>query len=232
LLIRCGKLEKQQQSSKWFKELEAVGAVLQVWPLDVQALPGWIRQRLQGRGLQASDEGVQFLAEQVEGNMLAAAQEVEKLVLLYGSGTLSIEQIRDAVADSSRYDVFALADAALAGDAARYARILHGLRGEGEEPVLVLWSLVREVRALAQIAAAQAAGRPLAALLQEQRVWDKRKPLYQAALGRHNLRRWRAFLWRAARLDRICKGAESGMPWDELLLFGLLIAGRRLVYER
>ncbi|WP_127477936.1 DNA polymerase III subunit delta [Sulfurivermis fontis] len=229
LLISCGKLEKQQQNSKWFKALEEAGAVVQVWPVEPRALPGWVRQRLQARGLQATPEAAQLLAERVEGNLLAAAQEVEKLALLYGSGPLDAEQVRSAVADSARYDVFELADAALGGDAPRCARILEGLRGEGEEPVLTLWALVREVRALAIIAAGQAAGTGLETLLQQQRVWDKRKPLYQAALKRHNLRRWRALLRRAARLDRICKGAEPGNPWDELLQFSLLMAGVRIV---
>jgi DNA polymerase-3 subunit delta len=229
LLISCGKLEKQQQGSKWFKALEAAGAVVQVWPVEPRALPGWIRQRLLSRGMQPTPEAAQLLAERVEGNMLAAAQEVEKLVLLHGAGPLDGEAVRAAVADSARYDVFELADAALGGDAARCARIVEGLRGEGEEPVLILWALVREVRALALIAAEQAAGTPLDTLLQQQRVWDKRKPLYQAALKRHNLRRWRALLRRAARLDRICKGAEPGTPWDELLQFSLLMAGVRIV---
>jgi len=229
LLISCGKLEKQQQNSKWFKALEEAGAVVQVWPLEPRALPDWIRQRLQARGLQPTAEAAQLLAERVEGNLLAAAQEVEKLVLLYGGGVLDVEQVRMAVADSARYDVFELADAALGGDAARCARIIEGLRGEGEEPILTLWALVREVRALAIIAAGQAAGTALETLLQQQRVWDKRKPLYQAALKRHNLRRWRALLRRAARLDRICKGAEPGNPWDELLQFSLLMAGVRIV---
>ncbi|GAB4289268.1 MAG: DNA polymerase III subunit delta [Thiohalomonadaceae bacterium] len=229
LLISCGKLDKQQQNSKWFKALEAAGAVVQVWPVEPRALPGWVRQRLQARGLQATPEAAQLLADRVEGNLLAAAQEAEKLALLYGSGPLDAEQVRSAVADSARYDVFELADAALGGDAPRCARILEGLRGEGDDPVLILWALVREVRALAQIAAGQAAGTPLATLLQEHRVWDKRKPLYQAALQRHNLRRWRTLLRRAARLDRICKGAEPGNPWDELLQFSLLMAGVRIV---
>jgi len=229
LLISCGKLDKQQQKSKWFTALEGAGAVIQIWPVEPPALPGWIGQRLRSRGLQPTVEAAQLLAERVEGNLLAAAQEVEKLALLCGAGPLDAEQVRSAVADSARYDVFELADTALAGDGARCARVLEGLRGEGDEPVLILWALVREVRALAQIAAGQAGGTPLDTLLQQHKVWDKRKPLYLAALKRHNLRRWRALLRRAARLDRICKGAEPGNPWDELLQFSLLMAGVRIV---
>lgn len=228
LLIRCGKLEKQQQSSKWFKAIDKAGAILQIWPLEAQQLPGWIRQRLQMHGLQAGADVVQLLAERVEGNLLAAAQEIDKLALLFPAARLDYEPVRDAVSDSSRYDIFRLADSALVGDAARTARVLAGLRGEGEEPVLILWALVREVRVLARLAAGQAAGQPLAGLFQAERIWDKRKPLYQAALARYDLRRWRILLQRAARLDRICKGAEAGNPWDELLQFSMLMAGRWL----
>ncbi len=229
LLIICGKLEKAQQNGKWFKALDAAGVVVQIWPVEPRALPGWVRQRLAARGFKATPEAVALLAERVEGNLLAAAQEVEKLVLLYGSGELDADTVRAAVSDSARYDVFELADSALGGDAARCARILQGLRGEGSEPVLILWALVREVRALALIAAATEGGAALDSLLQQQRVWDKRKPLYHAALKRHNAQRWRLLLRRAARLDRIVKGAEPGNPWDELLQLSLLIAGVRIV---
>lgn len=229
LLITAGKLEREQQNSKWFKAIDGCGVVVQVWPLDHKALPGWIEQRLAARGLSATPEAVALLAERVEGNMLAAAQEVEKLAMLYGEGKLDVEAVRGAVADSSRYDVFELADAALAGDAARCARILEGLRGEGDEPVLILWALVREIRTLALISAAQANGTPLDALFSEHRIWDKRKPLFRAALGRHPARRWQQLLRRAARTDRVCKGMEQGSPWDELLQLSLLMAGTRIV---
>ncbi|HEY0721001.1 MAG TPA: DNA polymerase III subunit delta [Gammaproteobacteria bacterium] len=229
LLITAGKLEREQQNSKWFKAIDGCGVVVQVWPLEQRALPDWIEQRLAARGLSATPEAIALLAERVEGNMLAAAQEVEKLVMLYGSGQLDAEAVRGAVADSSRYDVFELADAALAGDATRCARILTGLHGEGEEPVLILWALVREIRTLALIAAAQAEGTPLDTLFSQQRIWDKRKPLFRAALGRHSARRWQQLLRRAARADRVCKGMEQGSAWDELLQLSLLMAGTRIV---
>lgn len=229
LLITAGKLEREQQNSKWFKAIDGCGVVVQVWPLDHKALPGWIQSRLATRGLSATPEAVALLAERVEGNMLAAAQEVEKLAMLYGEGQLDVEAVRGAVADSSRYDVFELADAALAGDAARCARILEGLHGEGDEPVLILWALVREIRTLALIAAAQANGTPLDALFSEHRIWDKRKPLFRAALGRHPARRWQQLLRRAARADRVCKGMEQGSSRDELLQLSLLMAGTRIV---
>jgi len=229
LLITAGKLEREQTNSKWFKGIDGCGVVVQVWPLELKALPAWIQQRLASRGLSATPEAVTLLAERVEGNMLAAAQEVEKLAMLYGAGQLGVEEVRSAVADSSRFDIFELADAALSGDAARCARILEGLHGEGEEPVLILWALVREIRTLALIAVGQANGKPLDTLFGEQRIWDKRKPLFRAALGRHPARRWQQLLRRAARTDRVCKGVEQGSPWDELLQLSLLMAGTRVV---
>jgi DNA polymerase-3 subunit delta len=229
LLVTAGKLEREQTNSKWFKGIDGCGVVVQVWPLEHNALQGWITQRLASRGLSATPEAVALLAERVEGNMLAAAQEVEKLAMLYGSGQLDVEEVRGAVADSSRFDVFELADAALSGDAARCTRILEGLKGEGEEPVLILWALVREIRTLALMAVGQADGKPLDTLFSEHRIWDKRKPLFRAALGRHPARRWQHLLRRAARADRVSKGMEQGNPWDELIQLSLLVAGTRIV---
>lgn len=229
LLITCGKLDKQQQKSKWFGALERAGVVLQVWPPKYHELPAWMTRRLRAHGFEPTPEAVALLVERVEGNLLAAAQEIEKLSLLHAPGVLDERQVRAAVTDSARYDVFGLADAALEGDAARCARMLDGLRGEGEAPVLVLWALVREVRILAQMAAALANGAPREQLLVAHKVWDERKPRYRAALGRHTVARWRALLRRAARVERVAKGVEQGNPWDELLQLSLFIAGVRLV---
>ena len=230
LLISCGKLDKRQQQSKWFKALEGAGAVLQLWPVEYKALPGWIAQRMRSRGLEPSPEAARLLAERVEGNLLAAAQEVEKLVMLYGTGPVDLETVREAVSDSSRYDVFELVDAALLGDAPRVSHILDGLRGEGVEPILVLWALSRELRSMETMASALAGGEGLDRVLSANRVWEKRKPPVRAALQRHgNPRRWQAMLYRGARIDRMVKGVEPGNAWDELLQLALLMAGTRLV---
>ncbi len=229
LLISCGKLDKRQQSSKWFKALEQAGAVMQLWPIEPRQLPGWIGQRMSARGLNATPEAAALLAERVEGNLLAAAQEVEKLLLLHGGGDIGIDEVEAAVADSARFDLFELVDTALSGDSARTVRMLEGLRGEGAEAVLVLWALVREIRAMAQMARDIAGGNNIDAVLGKYRVWQKRKGPVRAGLQRHNLKRWQALLRRGARLDRIIKGAEPGNPWDELIQLGLLMAGTRLV---
>lgn len=229
LLISCGKLDKRQQQSKWFKALEKAGVVIQVWPVEPRELPGWIQRRMMALGLTADAEAARLLAERVEGNLLAAAQEIDKLVLLYGEGELTVDQLEEAVADSSRFDIFELVDTALSGDTVRTSRIIEGLRGEGVEPVLVSWALAREVRSLAEMAAGQTKGEPIEAVMKRFRVWQKRLGPVRAGLKRHNLRRWHQFLKRAGRIDRIIKGVEPGNPWDELLQLSLLIAGVRLV---
>jgi len=226
LLISSGKVDKRSQSAKWYKALDKVGATLQVWPVEAAEMPRWLDQRLRSRGLQPEREAVRIIAERVEGNLLAAAQEVDKLVLLNGTGSLSAEQVETAVADSARFDVFGLVDATLSADTSRLTRMLDGLRSEGIEPILVLWALTRELRNLADMAAQIEDGKGMDGVLV--RVWGKRKGPVKAALQRHNRMRWQQMLRRAARLDRVIKGAASGNAWDELLQLTLLMAGVQL----
>jgi len=226
LLISSGKVDKRSQSAKWYKALDTVGVTMQVWPVETAEMPRWLDQRLRSRGLQPDRESVRIIAERVEGNLLAAAQEVDKLLLLNGPGPLSAEQVEAAVADSARFDVFGLVDTALAGDAARLTRMLDGLRAEGVEPILVLWALTRELRSLADMAAQIESGKGLDGVLA--RVWGKRKGPVKMGLQRHNRARWQQMLRRAARLDRVIKGAATGNAWDELLQLTLLMAGVQL----
>jgi DNA polymerase-3 subunit delta len=226
LLISSGKVDKRSQSAKWYTALDKVGVTLQVWPVEAPEMPRWLDQRLRSRGLQPEREAARIIAERVEGNLLAAAQEVDKLVLLIGSGPLSAEQAEAAVADSARFDVFGLVDAALEGDAPRSTRMLDGLRGEGVEPILVLWALTRELRSLAEMAAKIEGGKGIDGVLAQ--VWGKRKGPVKAGLQRHNKARWQQMLRRAARLDRVIKGAAPGNAWDELLQLTLLMAGVQL----
>lgn len=226
LLLTSGKLDKAATQAKWYQALDDLGVSLQVWPVEVRDMPAWIARRLRARGLQAEGEAAALLAERVEGNLLAAAQEVEKLLLLHGPGPLSAGQVEAAVSDSARFDVYQLADAALLGDVARVTRMLDGLQAEGAEPVLVLWALTRELRSLAAMSAQLEAGQPSDRVLAP--VWSKRKPAVSAGLRRHNSRRWQQMLRRAARLDRVAKGMSAGNPWDELLQLALMVAGTRL----
>jgi DNA polymerase-3 subunit delta len=224
LLIISGKLESAARRGKWVLALEQAGVAIAVWPVEAAQLPAWIDRRMRAHGMRASRDALQLIAERVEGNLLAAAQEIEKLYLLHGAAELDVDGVAELVADSARYDVFGLVDAALAGDAAHALRILAGLRAEGVDPVLVLWALAREIRTLAQMTR-ELQGSGLAQVLAAYRVWDKRKPLLSAALQRIRGRQWWQLLQRCARLDRVVKGRAAGSAWDELLQLILSLAG-------
>ncbi len=227
LLIQAGKLDKGALNAKWAKALERVGALIQVWPLSAAETPRWVAQRMRSRGLKPMDDAVKLLTDKVEGNLLAAAQEIDKLSLLCGPGArVDVQTVVGSVADSARYNVYDLADAALQGDAERGVKILNGLRGEGVEPVLILWSLTREVRSLTSMADELARGASADRLLQS--VWQKRRPLVKRALQRQSAKVWRDLLHRCALADRVIKGQAAGSVWDELLQLVLGISGKPL----
>jgi DNA polymerase-3 subunit delta len=227
LLITSGKVDKRSQSAKWYKALDKVGATLQVWPVEPNDMPRWIDQRLRSRGLQPEQDAARLIAEQVEGNLLAAAQEVDLLLLLNGEGALSVEQAEAAVSSSARFDAFKLIDAALMGDAPRVVRILSGLREEGAVPIQVLGAFSYKIRSLVDMAAQIENGKAIDSVTAQ--IWDKkRKGPVRAGLQRHNRTRWQMLLRRAARLDRVIKGASVGNEWDELLQLSLMMAGVRL----
>lgn len=225
LLIIAGKLDAQAQRTRWVQALDQCGVVAQVWPVEARRLPEWLRERMRAQGLQPDEAAVALLAERVEGNLLAATQEIEKLVLLHGSGPVGAGQVAAAVADSARFDIYGLVDAALAGEAAHVARMIAGLRAEGVAETLVLWALARELRSLEAMSRACSLGESVERALAAQRVWDKRKALVRRGLSRHGLGFWRDMLGWAGIIDRMIKGLQPGAPWDELLQLGLCIAG-------
>ncbi|KPK38197.1 MAG: hypothetical protein AMJ69_09120 [Gammaproteobacteria bacterium SG8_47] len=222
LLITSAKVDAR---AKWVGALERTGILVQVWAPQPHELGGWIKRRMQAKGLRANSEVVALLAERVEGNLLAADQELEKLALLCVDGEVNEAAVATAVADSARFDVFGLVDSALAGDAVRVVRMAYGLRAEGVEPVLVLWALARELRLLLQLAQRCAQGEGVGAALGALRVWDSRKAVVGGALRRLSLEDLRTLLHRAARLDLIAKGGAAGKAWDELLQLALDLAG-------
>src|SRR5512134_2438574 len=182
-IIHLPRLDRQQQGSAWFAALDAAGVSVRVDPVERKALPQWIAQRLaaQGQRVQSGDAGAQtlaFFADRVEGNLLAAHQELQKIALLYPPGELSFEQIESAVLNVARYDVFKLGEAVLAGQTARVLRMLDGLRAEGEAPVLVHWTLAEDLRALKRVKDAMGEGKPLPLALREARVWGLREKLF------------------------------------------------------
>lgn len=230
LLLVTDKLDKTALSSKWCKAMEDTGIHVQIWPISPAQLPRWIGQRLQQAGLRADSSAIDLLAARVEGNLLAAAQEVEKLKLLAEGNQVDAETVQAAVADSARFDVFGLIDCALGGDAAHALRMLEGLRGEGVETPVILWALAREIRLLAGIAHQQSQGIPLDKAFSSARppVWDKRRPLVSKALQRHSSKRWGQLLQQAQLIDAQIKGQAPGDPWSELALLTLQLAGQRL----
>jgi len=226
LLILAPNLEYQELQAKWIQSVERVGALLQVKPLEGQMLVDWIRKRMSDRGLRPGPEVAAMLAERVEGNLLAAVQEVDKLVLIHGEGPLNAEQLSRAIADSSRFDLFDVSDAALAGDRTRMHRILVGLAAEGVAESLILWVLAREVRLLNRAAFALRSGTPaLDAFLKAERVWQNRLGPLKSSLRRLPPARLRLLVGECARADRQIKGLEPGEAWLTLLVIGDALAG-------
>ena len=220
-LVTLPRLRRDEQNSRWFLALAGAGAVVDVYPVERARLADWIGARLARQGQRASPEALAFLADRVEGNLLAAFQEVQKLGLLLPEGELSVEQVSGAVANVARYDAYACPAALLAGDMARYVRVLDGLRGEGESPVFILWALAEELRALLRIRQGLEAGRAIDQLLRENRVWGERQGPMKAGLKRYSRGALERALLHAARIDRASKGAGPGEPWDEFVSLGL-----------
>ncbi len=216
LLITAGKLASASLKTRWFEALDKRGIVIQVWPLDGQDLVNWLQQRLQQRGLSADTDGLRLLASRVEGNLLAAAQEIEKLYVLYGAGRLSLQQILAVVADNSRYDVFKLIDSVLSDKEDRIVKILLGLRGEGVAAPIVLWALTREARSLIKIKWAIAGGQSRDFVYKNNQVWDKRKQLVSHVLNRLSDKELTGILVLGAKADRQIKGQQSGDAWETL----------------
>jgi len=228
LLVIAGKLEKAQQNTKWFKAIEQAGVVIQIWPVETPAMPNWIEARMQVRNMRPTAEALLMLADRFEGNLLAADQEIEKLRLLNGEGEINADQVAAAVSDSARYDVFSLVDACLLSEQQRATRILFGLRHEGIEPVLILWAITRELRALSSMSLALSQGQPIGQVLSQYRIWEKRKKPVQNALKKHNLRRLHGLLWQAAEIEKVVKGRATGNTWDDLLQLVCKLCGTPL----
>lgn len=226
LLVITPRLDKASQSGKWVVALEKAGVFLQTTPPALDRLPDWIGTRLARHGLKADRDTLAWLAARVEGNLLAAHQEIEKLALLLPPGVLDIDSARSAVVDVARYDVGDLSEAFLKADAVRFCRILDGLKAEGEGLPLVLAVVGNEIRTLYRIASGLARGQRLANLMQEARVWDSRQGLVERALKRAGPERLAWAMRALSRLDRAAKGLLKEDAWDELKQLGLALMHR------
>ena len=224
-VVSLPKLDRRSQDTAWFKALTRDGALINTFQVERAQLPQWIAARLARQKQKASRETLQFLADSVEGNLLAAHQEIQKLGLLFAPGELDFDAVCGAVLNVARYDAFKLNEAMLAGDKARLARMLEGLKSEGEAPPKILWVLAEEIRAVAKVQAGLAQGEDLQRLYAGNRVWGEAR---QRAVG-EAARRLKSTalaqaLRHAARIDRTIKGLARGDVWDELLQLCLRFA--------
>ena len=239
-IVLLPRLDRQTKTGAWFGALEGHGVAIELAPVERAALPQWIAQRLaqQGQRVAAGDEGhrtLQFFADRVEGNLLAAHQEIQKLALLYPQGELAFEQVESAVLNVARYDVFKLSEAVLAGQVARVQRMLDGLQAEGEAEVLVHYTLAEDIRALKRVKDAMAEGRPLPMALREQRVWGVKERLYERVLPRLTATTLDNLLNAAHTVDGIVKGLKApGWPtegWQALQRLALDLCRECMVQQ-
>jgi DNA polymerase-3 subunit delta len=223
LLVTANDWSRKHEGA-WSSAIERAGAMVPVWPLKREELPDWIAARAASRGLKISADAIALLADRVEGNLLAAAQEIDKLALLHAGETLDVEALEASVADDARYDVFRLADAAIGGDAGRALHIVAGLRAEGEELIPLLGWMLTQLRLLLRIASAQ----NVDAGLRNERIWPQsREGLFRRALKQSDRTHWERCLEQAGRIDRIAKGRGEGDAWRELERLVAAIAAPR-----
>ena len=224
LLIVCNKLESATTRSKWYQTLEQAGVAVTVWPLPANQLARWIAGRLEQAGLRAERDAVQLLCERIEGNLLAAVQEIEKLALLAENNTVTVKTVMTSVGNNARYDLFQFVDVVLQGDGRHAIRMLQGLQAEGTDPTVITWALARELRTLYQCQRLLEQGQGIERVLQGQKIWDRRKPLVKQSLQRLGTTTLAQLIHNLADIDQTNKGMTSGNSWQklELLTMGMV----------
>jgi DNA polymerase-3 subunit delta len=228
LMLVMPRLDQSTQKTKWFKTIEHSAAFVQIWPIELKDMPRWIDNRFKRAGLVATRDAVAAMVERVEGNLLAAVQEIERIKLVSEDGKVDARLIQQGVADSSRYDVFALLDAAVGGNPVRTLKVLGGLQLEGGEVLYIVAMLVRELRGLV-LMANEFKATSLDSALRKGRIWAKRKNLVSNCLRSHSVGDFQDMLSRTATIDGMVKGVNSGNPWNELTSITLQLAGTRLL---
>ena len=225
LIISTDKLDKSAQNTKWVKAIEKAGVLIQVWPVNPGQLPGWIQNRMQIKNKQLSLDAARLIAQRVEGNLLAAKQEIEKLALLIDGDKIDTEDVIHAVADSSRYDVFDMIDSAYLGDIDRTLLILQGLRKEGAEPLALFGALMWEFRRTCSMAQQHESGQNIESIFTAYRIWDQKKRVLNALLKRHKSKTLQQLLIYCASIDKTLKSSRKDQAWDQLLNLLMAIAG-------
>ena len=225
LIISSDKMDKSTKNNKWAKSIDKVGVMIQVWPIGPAQLPGWIQRRIQIKQKKITQDAARLIAERVEGNLLAAQQEIEKLVLLIEKDLIDIEDVIGAVADSSRYNVFDMVESAFLGNIDRTSLMLNGLKNEGVEPLALFGALMWEYRRLCSIAYEYEAGTPLENTFKSYRIWDQKKRSITAVLKRHSSKSLDQLLNYCATIDKTLKSGHRDRAWDQFNVLLLAIAG-------
>lgn len=233
LIITAERLDKQAQQTKWFGALDKAGVAVQIWPVDAGQLPDWIKQRVAKHGKQIGIAAATLIADRVEGNLLAAKQEIDKLCLLINKSEITTDDVLAAVSDSTRFSVFELIETALTANTTRTIRMLNGLRSEGVEPGNIYGILMWELRRLCSMAYLVKTGTPLEKIFTEYRVWDNgRKHAIKAALRQHRIEDLHRLLRFAVQIDRKIKSSDRIIVWDILQAFLLTMTGHPVMkYE-
>jgi DNA polymerase III subunit delta len=221
LLIDIGKIDDKIAKSAWYKALEKIGMVVTIWPLAREQLPQWIMQRAKKYKLTLTPAAAHLLSDYIEGNLVAAAQALEKIYLLKPDAPVDIDLIQALITNESHFTVFDFIESLIAGDKARTLAILDSLKDEGTEPVLILWGITREIRLLLELTKERNLGQPYDKLFQKHRIFARRQAGIRRFLNAFSSEDQWHFLRHAAHLDQVIKGATPGNIWDDLQLFCL-----------
>ncbi|UZE97096.1 DNA polymerase III subunit delta [Alkalimarinus alittae] len=229
LLIITGRLDASTQKRKWVSTVDKIGGMVTLWPISAEQLPNWIQQRSRQMGLTLDQESVSLLTERVEGNLLAAKQELEKLALLCPDGKITPEQVTQSVADSARFDIFNLTDECIKGASKHALHVLQGLKSEGTEPPVILWALARELRVVYDLSNSNRLGQPAQSVFKAHRVIAKRQSLLSHAASRLSHQQLNQLIKLSERIDQSIKGSKQyGSSWELLAEFVLLLSGKSL----
>ncbi|MBT8134997.1 MAG: DNA polymerase III subunit delta [Gammaproteobacteria bacterium] len=222
LIINAGKIDGNSKKSAWYKAVEQSGMIVQCWPVAADKLSSWLQQRFKARDMEADNEVLAYISQHVEGNLLAADQEIEKLYLLLGPGKIGYADVAEAVTSQSRYSVFELVDMLLVGNTKRVIKIITGLKAEGVVPVVVNWALAKDIRLLAQ------ASQDISSadfMLKRSGVWQSRIAMFKSCLSRHSQRSFQMLLKRCSYIDAVSKGMIDSNVWDDIESLCVRLAG-------
>mgnify|MGYP000133969020 FL=1 len=227
VILVIPKLEARVLKTKWFKDIETLSTLVQIWPVSEKDLPKWIADRIKRAGLDATTEAIAELSKRIEGNLLAASQEIERLKLTVDNRQITSDDIKESVSDNSRFDIFRLVDVVLKGDVSRSFRILEALRAEGVEPLFICNMLSRELKVLESIKFDTNLGKSLSKAVRDAGVWETRKNLVSNAVDRLELNSIRKMLLVTGDIDRVVKGEKIGDPWTSIQDIVLAFSGTK-----